>query len=572
MTQLLLPKDVTLRNNALITRLLKQWDKRNLLESDTTKGLLNKDPKTAQLYLLPKIHKKDVPGRPIIAAIGSPTERISSFVDHNIKLLAQQQPSYLKDTKEFLNRIKNLQVQDDTYIITADVSSLYTNIPHNEGIEACKHFLKERPHASVPTNVLLHMIHIILTHNNFQFNGINYLQINGTAMGTKMAPNYANLFMAKLEQDLLEKAPNNLRPTIWWRYIDDIFFLWDHGKTTLDTFMGHMNQHHHSIKYTIEPSIKEGVFLDTEIYKENNRLLTKVHHKPTDAFAYLHYTSCHPKHVMRNIPKGQFMRYRRICSKTEDYITQGHNLISKLRDRGYPLNLINTAYEQVLAMDREELLKDKKKENNNNCVIYTTQYEPSNQGLFQHIKRYRTTLETSTNKDYFNNLKFTAAYRRARSLRDTLVRSKFNINNPPIFIRGSHPCDNPCASCPYMTGNVSITSSSSGEIFNIQGSYNCQSKNIIYVLTCNNCNIQYVGQTSNSLNTRLRGHIYDIRHNNHAKPVSNHFNNGRCDVDDLNVTIVERVTSRDVNVLLRSEESWIRHLQSAVPSGLNIMQ
>ena len=58
----------------------------------------------------------------------------------------------------------------------------------------------------------------------FTFNGDHYLQINGTAMGTKMAPSYANIFMGKLEKQLLESSIE--RPLSWYRFIDDVDMKW----------------------------------------------------------------------------------------------------------------------------------------------------------------------------------------------------------------------------------------------------------------------------------------------------------------------------------------------------------
>ena len=51
-----------------------------------------------------------------------------------------------------------------------------------------------------PTECLVQLLTLVLKHNNFTFNGEHVLQINGTAIGTKMAPSYANIFMGKLEK------------------------------------------------------------------------------------------------------------------------------------------------------------------------------------------------------------------------------------------------------------------------------------------------------------------------------------------------------------------------------------
>ena len=92
------------------------------------------------------------------------------------------------------------------YLVTLDVSSLYTNIPHNDGIQACSEFLDQRLNPTIQTTRLCDLIRMILTNNTFTFNGQHYRQINGTATGTKMAPSYANLFMEKFENDALAGA------------------------------------------------------------------------------------------------------------------------------------------------------------------------------------------------------------------------------------------------------------------------------------------------------------------------------------------------------------------------------
>ena len=64
--------------------------------------------------------------------------------------------------------------------------------------------------------------------NNFEFENNHYLQLHGTAMGTKMSSAYGNLFMCDLEQKISAQSP--LKPLVWWRYIDDIFMIWPHGE------------------------------------------------------------------------------------------------------------------------------------------------------------------------------------------------------------------------------------------------------------------------------------------------------------------------------------------------------
>ena len=128
-----------------------------------------------------------------------------------------QIPSYMRDTADFRRKL-SMQgaLPTDSILVTLDVSSLYTKIPHDEGITACKRALETRSSLAPTTSYLVSLIQQMLTLNNFTFNGEHYLQTQGTAMGTRMPPSYANLFMPELEGTLL--AQTTTRPQIWWRY------------------------------------------------------------------------------------------------------------------------------------------------------------------------------------------------------------------------------------------------------------------------------------------------------------------------------------------------------------------
>ena len=97
----------------------------------------------------------------------------------------------------FLTSVTYL-LKNNAILVTLDVSSLYTNIQHNQGIDACRHFLDTRPNKHIPTETLCDLLRMILTMNNFTFNQQHYLQIHGTAVGTKMAPSFANLFLSSV--------------------------------------------------------------------------------------------------------------------------------------------------------------------------------------------------------------------------------------------------------------------------------------------------------------------------------------------------------------------------------------
>jgi hypothetical protein len=124
-----------------------------------------------QFYLLPKIHKDGKPGRPIVSAIGHPTERISAFLHLHLRPHVENLPLYLKDTTDYINKTLPSGLPDHTLLITMDVTSLYTNIPHQEGIEACREVWDTRRVQRPSTVSLVKLLEHVLKFNNFVFKG-----------------------------------------------------------------------------------------------------------------------------------------------------------------------------------------------------------------------------------------------------------------------------------------------------------------------------------------------------------------------------------------------------------------
>ena len=133
------------------------------------------------------------------------------------------------------------------------------------------------------------MLCLILKENSFQFNRRRYLQTHGTAMGTKMAVAFANIFMAKIEKGIISKS--KIKPLVWKRYIDDVFCVWHTNEDNIKEFVTRANHYHDTLKFTAEISDSEIAFLDTKVYKgerlnRDSTLDLQTHYKQTETFQY----------------------------------------------------------------------------------------------------------------------------------------------------------------------------------------------------------------------------------------------------------------------------------------------
>lgn len=161
-------------------------------------------------------------------------EKLSALADFYMQNVVKKIPAYIKDSNHIINIVESKPLPQDCLLATIDVKSLYTNIPNKEGIKSALQHLydlnEKRDDITLPQQTFEEILTTILQQNFFEFDGEVYQQIRGTAMGTRMAPAFANLFMADLEEKILDEA--EIKPLVWRRFIDDIFVAWPDTKTT----------------------------------------------------------------------------------------------------------------------------------------------------------------------------------------------------------------------------------------------------------------------------------------------------------------------------------------------------
>jgi len=428
-------KDLTAQHmqevQAYITKMYLNGD----ISDSVSYYLTDRECKTAKLYLLPKIHKGKIPppGRPIVSANGCPTEKISQLVDNFLTppttIFIR---SYVKDTTDFIKKLEAVgTLPPNCLLATLDVTSLYTNIPNKEGLDAAKRLLSRyRPEQNLkPSNqTIIELLEMVLSMNNFTFNGDNYIQVGGTAMGTKAAPGFANCFMGDFENQFVH--PYRQQPLKYLRFLDDCFLIWQHSREDLDTFVNHMNTQMESIKFTMEVSESHVNFLDTtvRINPDNNTLETDLYCKPTDSHNYLLYNSAHPKKCKQSIPYSQFLRIRRICTKTSDYDRHIVTLSNHFLRRGYPLELLETAAITARRLDRNILLEPKNTpDTKSEEVILVTTYDPSQDLLREITKANWDYLGKSPLTTFIHKKKILVGYKRPKNLRDLLVKAECKL-------------------------------------------------------------------------------------------------------------------------------------------------
>ena len=461
----------------------------------------------------------DLKLRPIISGPECPTRSLSDITDKILKPLLMHVKSYIKDSTDFLNKCKR-KLSSKTLLTTFDVCSLYTSIPHDLGIEAIEYFLDKYPNTIdklFKKEFILEGLKFILKNNTFLFNGDNFLQLVGTAMGTIVAPTYATLVMAFLEIKLYNIVERQLGieqriffEVNWARFLDDCYYPTNTEVLTPEELLDLLNSLNPHIQFTMETSANSISFLDILIMRdENDNIWMNIYHKPTDARRYVPFNSCHPKHTLSNIP---YSLARRICTIIENEDAKDLELMdlaNSLKRQGYPDSIIKKGIEKAKNSPQIELRKPKEK-NERKLLPFVHTNNPNNPDIFKTIKTSIDLIKTSSKSaNIFKSYDLINSTKQPRNLERLLCKTEYIVKEK-IKIR---KCGKNCCSCDYIneTDSIEFKNKKDGP-FIIKSPFNCDSSNFVYLILCSGCNEEYIGQTSRTLRERIvlyRQHIHD---------------------------------------------------------------
>lgn len=560
-----------------------------ILQRVLNKGYINKKQfkylsakttdKDRKFYLLPKIHKPrkkwtlpDMPeGRPIVGDCATESRRASEYIDSFLKPLANKHPSYIKDTYDFVNKIRNRKIQKHYILVTGDITALYTNMNIDRTLAAVKDFFTRYPDPKRPDDELLELLEIAMKNNDFSFCNNFFLQIFGTAMGKTFAPNLANIYLVDFDKHACEDF--HINPLDFFRFLDDVFFLWPGTIDELKQYENFLNSLIPDITVTLTYHDTEISFLDTTIFKhtENNvtTLQTKVYFKETDTHQLLHRSSFHPTHTFKGILKSQVLRFRRLSSYKTDYDWACRTLFHSLRKRGYNYRLLRKT-----KLDIWNNYTPKNTSNNKPMLPIVIPYNP----LSAHIVYQWKKLIHEHEK--FKDYRVIAAFSRNKNLGELLAPRKPKQILYTDEQAGVRKCNTKtCKTCSHITVTKQYTSTYTRRQYNITRPHNCHTKNTIYLITCSLCKKQYVGQTQRKLSERLTDHRSNVLTRKNT-PIGNHFNLPGHSIKNILITPIHEIPPTELfsfrdnptklrNRLLHLEAYWQQQLMTYEPHGIN---
>ena len=235
-------------------------------------------------------------------------------------------------------------------------------------------------------------------------------------------------------------------------------------------------------------------------------------------------------------------------------------LSEMLLSRDYPRSIIISDINCMHTIPREEVLKKVIRNKETQRPIFVVTFDPCLPSISKILKKHWHTMITNNPilKETFPALPL-VAYRRPKSIRDKLIRSKFPkpISRPICNINGMKKCLS-CPICPFDVEGKAFKATATTAVVELNSAVTCQTKNIIYCIICNKCKQQYVGQTERTLQARFSEHRDYAKKRDLNKACGAHFSSRGHSVHDMKVSILEKVHSDDELLREERESMFIR--------------
>ncbi|UYV70499.1 K02A2.6-like [Cordylochernes scorpioides] len=458
----------------------------NILRHPDTKKITEPNNRTNVIYKIPCKSCQAVyigeTGKPLIERINQHKSALkhhnptSLLVDHaliNGHIPDFEQTSIIyQDIKEkhsrlFLESWSSLEDRNsinrkidipDIYMVSFDIESLYTSIPHDEAILALQEFLHNHPEIilPIPKEALIDLIELCLALNYFGYKDRYFKQVKGLPMGNPISSALANIYMDRIDKIIADTT--QLQVIIWKRYIDDILCI---TKVDLSTILNFFNNLKPFLKFTFEIEENNSLpFLDIQLTRNQDRIETRIYRKPTHTGSYLNFNSFGPIHHKISVVKTLSKRLiTHFSTNNNDTKKERTKIFQELLSNNYPKPFIKKHFYRPR-------------------ISTTNNRQTSSQNIFCFLP-YNYGCERIARKLKYHNI-------------TTRFQSISNLNN---ILR--HP------------DTKKITEPNNRT-------------NVIYKIPCKSCQAVYIGETGKPLIERINQHKSALKHHNPTSLLVDH--------------------------------------------------
>lgn len=461
--------------------LINSWEKRRLFCSAAT---------APRIYGLPKIHKPNIPLRPIVSSVQVACYNLSKYVGQILKHIISEKYN-VKNSRQVKEQLTNLKLDEKEVLVSFDVISLFTNIPIHTAIKnIMSKWDQIKEITNIPSSKFLKMLQFCLSDNNyFIYEDKIYNQIFGMPMGNPLSPTIADIVLdSLLDEALDELKSNNIHIKYLTKYVDDILAIIniDHK----DAILSSLNKYHPKIQFTMElEQNKQLAYLDTKLQRYENKLRFDWYSKSTSSGRLMNYNATQPKYQIINTARNFISTVLNISDKVF-HSKNTQKIYEILSSNSFPRKII----QELIFQTNKHLEHQQKKppKDNTDCNA----------------------------EKHFYSVKYIPGLTDSKCINDTIKT------------------ENICFAYKPHTTLSTIFSKTKTPIPKQQRS------NVVYEVKCKgsneeDCNLIYIGMTRRTLETRISEHQTDIEKKRESTGLSQHIMKSCHTPDFANVRILD---------------------------------
>ena len=461
--------------------IVKLMFERGIIDAREKRNLTTYTATEASMYLTIKHHKTGFPGRPVVSNINTAQSKLSKWLCDKITPIQENNPFNIKNSRELLTKLKTIKLEQNEVLVSYDVVSLFTKLPRplirkvlKEQWRQIKPTFHNPTTPDQPSKMTWEIFERILdfcTEKSTYFSslGKKWFQKKGCAMGSSLSNILADFVLTKLLNDTFRKL--RFKPKLAVKYVDDLLFVLP--ACMIEKLLRALNAYHKDLDFTTELESEGSLpFLDMRIIRNGDNILTDWYAKPTSSGRILNFRSSHPMRLKINTANGLASRIFGLSSETfwEKNTTLATQL---LRKNEYPARLI------------ERIIRDTKKkisqQRSTNVASIPTAVETTE-------TRTPPPLIPDTNSIKFKSVTYVAG------LTEKLQAAVFSkIPDLKVGQKTSN-----------TVGNTLFTKLKDKK-------EKMSTPNVIYRIPCNDCNLVYIGMTTQKLKCRVSNHKSTVK-------------------------------------------------------------
>jgi len=257
---------------------------------------VNLNPSAPSIRGTIKIHKTGAPIRPVINWRNAFAYKIAKMLNNKLQIYIPLPYGYnIKNSVQLMDELLSIPFSPILQFVSFDITNMYSNVPTSDLIHIIELICNQQFIDGITKQELVNISKIIIEQNYFKFENRYYSQENGLAMGSPTSSIFSEMYLQYIENTVVYDTliQNNIMG--YFRYVDDIFIVYDSTTTDIVKVLDSFNKLIPSIKFTMERETNNRInFLDITITKEHDKLTFDIYRKPTTTDSIIQYDSCHP--------------------------------------------------------------------------------------------------------------------------------------------------------------------------------------------------------------------------------------------------------------------------------------